>query len=510
MCTASSFAAADWAATSPPRVRSLGGGEITEYTQLLEDTRRQAIDRMVAERDPDGRQCGHLDALRQLGDGQHHDRDRRLRHRRHRSRRTRRTPADDRVDGHDGHLHALRGRGAGRLLMLGRPGGARRRRMAGEASGRSVASAVGRSRRWCWSVPAIDRRQPSARLARLARAVASRRCRPPRSGQPTRSSSTRPAGIGFACIWTRPRVSGATSPKESAPEVKPDASHRSTPGCSRAWRWPSSLWLARPSPSRSSSHTWASPTRRPSTSSRSSPRRSWRGRPEPSSPRSPPSSSTTSFSPSPTTRFTIRDPGEWLSVILLLFVGIVVGQLAALQRSRTGEALAREREARALFQVSRALATRESTAEVLPDHRRDRFATRRAWTGSGSRSETVPASGWWATAAEGSRPSLPALQRVLRRMPGNEPAQWLRIHQPAQSSRGARVSCRARGVSRPNRGEQRGDRLDLGAHGSRSTGDPDRTETRLLAAAADQAGAGPRARPPRRRGASRRDRSTER
>ena len=28
-------------------VRSLGGGEIKEYTQLLEDTRRQALDRLV-------------------------------------------------------------------------------------------------------------------------------------------------------------------------------------------------------------------------------------------------------------------------------------------------------------------------------------------------------------------------------------------------------------------------------------------------------------------------------
>jgi len=28
-------------------LRSLGGGEIHEYTQLLEETRRQAIDRMV-------------------------------------------------------------------------------------------------------------------------------------------------------------------------------------------------------------------------------------------------------------------------------------------------------------------------------------------------------------------------------------------------------------------------------------------------------------------------------
>ena len=28
-------------------IRSLGGGEITEYTQLLEEARRHAIDRMV-------------------------------------------------------------------------------------------------------------------------------------------------------------------------------------------------------------------------------------------------------------------------------------------------------------------------------------------------------------------------------------------------------------------------------------------------------------------------------
>jgi uncharacterized protein YbjQ (UPF0145 family) len=29
-------------------LRSLGGGEIHEYTELLEDTRRQAVDRMIA------------------------------------------------------------------------------------------------------------------------------------------------------------------------------------------------------------------------------------------------------------------------------------------------------------------------------------------------------------------------------------------------------------------------------------------------------------------------------
>ena len=31
-------------------LRSLGGGEIHEYTSLLEDTRRQALDRLVSER----------------------------------------------------------------------------------------------------------------------------------------------------------------------------------------------------------------------------------------------------------------------------------------------------------------------------------------------------------------------------------------------------------------------------------------------------------------------------
>ena len=62
----------------------------------------------------------------------------------------------------------------------------------------------------------------------------------------------------------------------------------------------------------------------------------------------------------------ISEPGVWLSVVLLLFVGIVVGELAALQRQRAEVARAREREARALIQVSRVLATRASTAAVLP------------------------------------------------------------------------------------------------------------------------------------------------
>ena len=47
-------------------LRSLGGGEIHEYTSLLEDTRRQALDRLVQNATLARRQRGPLDALRQL------------------------------------------------------------------------------------------------------------------------------------------------------------------------------------------------------------------------------------------------------------------------------------------------------------------------------------------------------------------------------------------------------------------------------------------------------------
>src|SRR5947208_3174146 len=63
--------------------------------------------------------------------------------------------------------------------------------------------------------------------------------------------------------------------------------------------------------------------------------------------------------------FAIHDAGVLLSVVLLLFVGIVVGELAALQHQRADAATAREAEARALFRVSRSLATRESMAEAV-------------------------------------------------------------------------------------------------------------------------------------------------
>jgi len=63
---------------------------------------------------------------------------------------------------------------------------------------------------------------------------------------------------------------------------------------------------------------------------------------------------------------TVSDAGEWLNLVLLLFVAVIVGQLAASQRARAESALERERESRALFDMTRALAVGESTTQALP------------------------------------------------------------------------------------------------------------------------------------------------
>ena len=68
----------------------------------------------------------------------------------------------------------------------------------------------------------------------------------------------------------------------------------------------------------------------------------------------------------PRNTFAIHEPGVLLSMVLMLFVGIVVGQLAAMQRQRAETARASEREAQALFGVSRSLATRDSIVGIPP------------------------------------------------------------------------------------------------------------------------------------------------
>jgi two-component system sensor histidine kinase KdpD len=186
----------------------------------------------------------------------------------------------------------------------------------------------------------------------------------------------------------------------------------------------------------------------------------------------------------PTHTLTVDDPEEWLSLVLLLFVGIVVGQLAAMQRARARVAQEREHEARALSVVSRSLVTRDSmqgglatVAEVL----RLEAAMSRVWIALGAddaSERTVADTG------SGETPALPAVVSVLQRSPGDEAFRWMRVHQPtARGRRGAgidlfRVRIDASGTALGS----------LYTVRDQAAGEPSATEARLLASAADQVG----------------------
>ena len=176
--------------------------------------------------------------------------------------------------------------------------------------------------------------------------------------------------------------------------------------------------------------------------------------------------------------------GELVNLLLLLFVGFVVGQLAARLRARAEDALAREREALALFQVSRELATRESTAAALTRLAQivsGEAGMERVWIllGDGA-GERIAAD----TLAAEPRPGV-GLHNILQRMPGDTPAKWVRVHLPT-TSRGRSVpGFDAYRVRIEAGGEPYGSIWSLRP---RARGEPTRTETRLLAAAADQLG----------------------
>ncbi len=182
--------------------------------------------------------------------------------------------------------------------------------------------------------------------------------------------------------------------------------------------------------------------------------------------------------------FTIHDPGVLLSVVLLLFVGVVVGQLAALQRQRAEAATAREREARAMFDVSRSLATRDTMAAALTEILgvlSSEAMLARAWVtiGSDPAGEVVAAD-----TGQGPVPAQPARVRLLQRTPGDQPARWTVIQRPG-TGRAAPDGGDTYRVRIAASGEHVG---SIWAIRSRGLGEPDVVQTRLLAAAADQLG----------------------
>jgi two-component system sensor histidine kinase KdpD len=188
---------------------------------------------------------------------------------------------------------------------------------------------------------------------------------------------------------------------------------------------------------------------------------------------------------------TVSSPGEWLNLLLLLIMGIVVARLAGALRDRADAAGIREREAHALFQVSRALATRTDTTvalrEIAMTLRRE-TGVLRAWLVlrvSPGVERTV------ADSDRSAKAGLPARQAVLRRGPGDAPAEWVRLHQPTGPGRAARgPEAAANGpdgykVAIEAAGRELGAIWGLRPRGA---GPPDRSATRLLSSAADQIG----------------------
>lgn len=183
----------------------------------------------------------------------------------------------------------------------------------------------------------------------------------------------------------------------------------------------------------------------------------------------------------PRLTFAVARPEELLTLLLLLFVGIVIGRLAGHQRDRERVAQRREREARAQFAITRELATAHRLPEAMQavvERVGVEARMRRTWIGLGP---TVAQERVTADTAAGEPMPLIGTHAVLRRDRDEGAAVWTRIHSHPRSARRA-----AEGLYRI---ELRADDSTYGSLWSqrdRADGDPHLEETRLIAAAADQ------------------------
>ena len=188
----------------------------------------------------------------------------------------------------------------------------------------------------------------------------------------------------------------------------------------------------------------------------------------------------------PTGALIVANPEELLNLLLLLALGVVVGQLAGMQRARAETALLRERQARTQYLVGRELATASTAREALPGLvtlLSQEVEATRTWIGLG------PEVGQERVAADSEpaqRRGAPASYQLLQRLPGDEGTAWVRVHDPRPATGEPRETG---GVSY---------RIPITAAGvplgslwivrPRSAGPPGRGHTRVLAAAADQVG----------------------
>jgi len=188
----------------------------------------------------------------------------------------------------------------------------------------------------------------------------------------------------------------------------------------------------------------------------------------------------------PTGALVVADPQEWLNLVLLLVLGIVVGQLAGMQRARAETAVLRERQALAQYRVGRELATTATAVAAMPslvEILQSEVGATRAWIGLGP---GVAGERVMADTGSAGRPVVPVSYELLQRRAGDAATEWVRIREPRPSAadvRGSqdlcyRVPIAVAGVSRGSVWLLR----------TRSAGPPGRGHARVLAAAADQIG----------------------
>ena len=178
----------------------------------------------------------------------------------------------------------------------------------------------------------------------------------------------------------------------------------------------------------------------------------------------------------------ITDTSEWLSLVLFSFVGIIVGQLVALQRQRTREALAREREAQDLHAVTRILATRTSTAEALADIAgvlRERTAMERVWFALGADEAAER------TVADTGHGPAPAGGMFAQMRRNEKQPEWIQLHAPHRGDGALQPSKMLVRVAIESGAERLG---SLWAIRARSAMPVDPTVSRLIAVVADQVG----------------------
>lgn len=184
--------------------------------------------------------------------------------------------------------------------------------------------------------------------------------------------------------------------------------------------------------------------------------------------------------------FVVSDPQHILTLALLLLVGLAIGRLTGLQRDQAQRSERREREAQALFGVSRAITSAKHTKDALPALVGGLAADARmarVWIGLGSTraQEGVVTSTDPSADAVGAGP-----HSLLRR--GPEPGQlaWVRLSPPGpQPAR--RDNLGLYRIELADGGETIG---SIWAARDPRLGAPTEEETRLLAAAADQVGQG--------------------